>query len=131
MVRRERDAAKTKQQWIQRRAERHSKKLLEDTAQDTVVQVQPNGILMCKTEHMDKRYWTGQTSHSRRGIGDRMARDRSALLADPIMTNPSALEPSWKTKVRGDSKKAELVCEEEERRARAAERLRCFRMGIK
>jgi len=123
-MKRQHDAALTKRRWIQRRADKHNKRLLEDSAQSHVVQVQPDGILVCRTDLMDKRDWTGQTTHSHGQAHARVARDKSALLVDPIKTNPTAMEASWRTKRNMDTKKTERVTEEAERRARVAHKLK-------
>ena len=124
---RQHDAAVIKQRWLQRRADRHSKQLLEDQARETCVQVQPNGILVAKTSQLDQRYWTGQNTH-RYGQGHgKHERDQMARLADPIMTNPSAHEAGWKTQLRLKSSRAERIEEEQERRARVAQKIMAFR----
>lgn len=130
MMKRQQDAAIVKRRWIQRRADKHNKRLLEDSAQSHVVQVQPDGILVCKTELMDKRKWTGQTTHSHGQAHARVARDRSALLVDPIKTNPTAMEASYKTKRNMETKKTERVTEEAERRARVATKVKGVRNSM-
>ncbi len=124
---RQQDAAVTKQRWLQRRADRHSKQLLEDQARETAVQVQPNGILLAKTTQLDNRYWTGQHTHSYGQGHGKHARDQLSKLADPIMTNPSAHEAGWKTQMRLKSSRAERIEAEQERRVRVAEKVNAFR----